>query len=259
MIGSIIGDIAGSTYEFIGNKDYNVLLFPRGADYTDDSILTVATAHSILTGLDYRRSYQLFGQKYPDPMGGYGMRFAGWLEAGADAVPYNSWGNGAAMRAGPIGWAYASLEETLAIAEKSASVSHNHPEGIKGAQATAMATWMARNGKSKDEIRQAISQQFGYDLSRSAAEIRKNYSFNESCQGTVPEALVAFLDSTDFEDAIRLAISLGGDADTVGCITGGIAEAFYREISQDMKSIAERLMPSEFVQIVHQFTEKYSS
>jgi ADP-ribosyl-[dinitrogen reductase] hydrolase len=257
MIGAIIGDIAGSTYEFIGNKDYFASLFPKGSDYTDDTILTIATAHTLLSGLEYRKAYQLFGQKYPDPMGGYGMRFAGWLEAGADAIPYDSWGNGAAMRAGPIGWAFSSLDETLAEAEKSASVSHNHPEGIKGAHATAMATWMARHGKSKTEIRQAISQQFRYDLSRSATEVRKTYSFNESCQGTVPEALIAFLDSTDFEDAIRIAISLGGDADTVGCITGGIAEAFYREIPQEMKATAERLLPQEFVQIVHQFTERY--
>jgi ADP-ribosyl-[dinitrogen reductase] hydrolase len=183
-------------------------------------------------------------------------RFGGWLRE-PDPQPYNSWGNGSAMRVAPVGWAFDSLDQTLSEAEKSAAVSHNHPEGIKGAQATAAAVWLARNGKSKPEIEKLIRERFGYDLSRSISDIRRTYQFNESCQGTVPQALSAFLQSNNFEESIRNAISLGGDADTLACITGCIAEAFYREIPSEMTVKARKLLHPMLLQIVNEFTDKY--
>jgi len=252
MIGAIIGDICGSVYEFRGNKDICVPLFPPGCDYTDDSILTIATAEAVLRKVPYRNAYVKFGRRYPDPMGGYGMRFGVWLED-LDQEPYGSWGNGSAMRVSPIGWAFSDLESVLREAQASAEVSHNHPEGIKGAQAVAACVWLARSEYSKVDIRAFVQQRFGYNLSRSTEEIRANYSFNESCQGTVPEAITAFLDSKDFEDATRLAISLGGDADTVGCITGSIAHAFYRSIPVYMLDKAYGLLPDELRAVLNEF------
>ncbi len=256
MIGSIIGDIAGSCYEFRGIKTTDLDLFPQEAEITDDSILSIATAEVLLKGGSYQRMYQQFGRLYPDPMGGYGARFSRWIEE-KDPLPYNSWGNGAAMRAGPIGLAKNTLEEVLAEAEKSAIVSHDHTEGIKGAQASALAVFLARKGLSKEDIRFQLTERFGYDLSRTVDEIRPFYSFNESCQGTVPEAIMAFLDSEDFEQAIRLAISLGGDADTLACITGGIAEAFYKRIPEEMIELALSKLPAGLRPTVDQFREKY--
>jgi ADP-ribosyl-[dinitrogen reductase] hydrolase len=256
MIGAIIGDISGSTYEFSANKRISAPLFPLGSDFTDDTVMTIATASAILGGRDYRCAYVDHGHRFPYPMGGYGAGFRSWLRE-PDPMPYRSWGNGSAMRVSPIGWAFSTLDEVLREAERSAAVSHNHPEGIKGAQATATAIWLARTGSSKEEIRADISSRFGYDLSRSADEVRIDYAFNESCQRTVPESITAFLDSSDFESAIRLAISLGGDADTVGCITGAIAEAFYREIPIEMIGEAESRMPAEFLTVLSEFEELY--
>jgi ADP-ribosylglycohydrolase len=256
MIGAIIGDIAGSAYEFASNREASVPIFPQAAGFTDDTIMTIATARALLDDRDYRREYLALGIAHPAPMGGYGAGFATWLEEGGPS-PYNSWGNGSAMRVGPIGRAFPSLEETLLEAKRSAIVTHSHPEGVKGAQATASAIWLARQGRTKDEIRATISRDFQYDLSRCVEKIRWAYSFNESCQGTVPEALVAFLDSHDFESAIRNAISLGGDADTVGCITGSIAEAFYREVPVSWRASALERIPAEFVETVRQFEAKY--
>ncbi|MEJ1971146.1 MAG: ADP-ribosylglycohydrolase family protein [Lacunisphaera sp.] len=256
MIGAIIGDIAGSAYEFDENKEPGVPLFSDEAGFTDDTIMTIATARALLGAKDYRREYVALGEEYPAPKGGYGMRFGTWLRAGGPG-PYDSWGNGSAMRVGPIGWAFLSLEETLAEAKRSAMVTHSHPEGVKGAQATATAIWLARHGKTKDEIRAVIGRDFGYDLSRTVEAIRRNYTFDESAQGTVPEAITAFLDSTDFESAIRHAISLGGDADTVGCITGAIAEAHYREIPAAWRAAALERLPAEFADTIQAFNLKY--
>lgn len=256
MIGAIIGDIAGSAYEFDGNKEPHVPLFSDEAAFTDDTIMTIATARALLGDRDYRREYLRLGQEYTAPKGGYGAGFASWLREGGPG-PYNSWGNGAAMRVGPIGWAFSTLAETLAEAKRSAMVTHSHPEGVKGAQATAAAIWLARHGKTKDEIRRAISGDFDYDLARTVEKIRWNYAFNESCQGTVPEALIAFLDSHDFESAIRNAISLGGDADTLGCITGSIAEAFYREIPDEWRQAALARIPPEFIATIRDFGMKH--
>lgn len=257
MIGSIIGDIAGSAYEFDENKEPRVPLFSDDAGFTDDTIMTIATARALLGDRDYRREYLVLGAEYPAPKGGYGMRFSNWLREGGPA-PYDSWGNGSAMRVGPIGWAFSTLEETVFEAKRSAMVTHSHPEGIKGAQATAAAIWLARHGKSKDEIRAAITRDFGYDLTKTVTAIRKHYTFDESAQGTVPEAITAFLDATDFESAVRNAVSLGGDADTIGCITGSIAEAFYREIPRGWCTSALALIPPAFAATVQEFGSRYS-
>ena len=224
MTGAIAGDIIGSVYEFDNIKTTDFPLFTDESDYTDDTIMTVAVADWLLNGGDLVKVMQQYSAEYPCPMGGYGGRFSYWLME-ENPLPYNSWGNGSAMRVSAVGWKFDSLEKTLEVAKETAIVSHNHPEGIKGAQATAAAIYLARSGKSKQEIKQYIETVFSYDLDRTCDDIRPDYSFDVSCQGTVPEAIIAFLDSSDFEHAIRLAVSLGGDSDTLACITGGIAEA----------------------------------
>lgn len=256
MLGSIIGDFAGSCYEFGSPKRTDFVLFPAHAEITDDSILSIATAEVLLGNGDYRKLYQQFALLYPEPMGGYGLRFQQWART-KDAPPYNSWGNGSAMRVGPVGLAKHAEEEVLSEATLSASVTHDHPEGIKGAQATALTVFMARTGVSKENIRSTIATRFGYDMDRTVERIRPSYGFNESCQGTVPEAIIAFLDSTDFESAIRLAISLGGDSDTLACITGGIAEAFYKEIPSFMVDHVMPRIPPGLRSTVVQFREKF--
>lgn len=258
MFGAIIGDIAGSTYEFVGCKETGIDLFPAGSDYTDDSVLTIATAEALLTDGDYQAAYRRLGRLYPYPLGGYGARFAGWLQEDAPR-PYNSCGNGSAMRVSPVGFARNTLEDVLAEAERSASVTHNHPEGIRGAQATASAVFLARTGSTKSQIRSFIASRFGYDLDRTVQSIRPGYRFNPTCQGTVPEAIVAFLDAEDFESAIRLAISLGGDADTLACITGSIAHAYYGRIPDPFVATARRVLPSPLLQIADAFNARHPS
>ncbi len=268
MLGAIIGDTVGSVYEFHNIKTTDFPLFERRSNYTDDSIMTMAVADWLLTdpqhGMDtLEASFLAFAKKYPCPMGGYGGGFQRWLfhpeqlasydENGNHALsqrhPYNSFGNGAAMRCSANGWMFDTLEETERVAGLSAAITHNHPEGIKGAQATAAAIFMARNGKSKEEIKAHITTRFGYDLDRTCDDIRPVYDWDSSCQGTVPEAMVAFLDSTDFESAIRLAVSLGGDSDTLACITGGIAEAYYKDIPNDIALKIWELIPEDFKDI----------
>ena len=264
MLGAIIGDTVGSVYEFNNIKTTDFPLFNSRCNYTDDSIMTMAVAEWLLTdpqhGMDtLEASFLNFAKKYPCPMGGYGGGFNRWLfqsetlhdyEDGHQAKtrrrPYNSFGNGAAMRCSANGWMFDTLEETERVAGLSAAITHNHPEGIKGAQSTAAAIFMARNGKSKAEIREYISTKYGYNLNRTCDEIRPVYDWDSSCQGTVPEAMVAFFDSTDFESSIRLAVSLGGDSDTLACITGGIAEAFYKEIPDDIALKIWKLIPEDF-------------
>ena len=264
MLGAIIGDTIGSIYEFHNIKTTEFPLFDPRCNYTDDSIMTMAVANWLLTdpqhGMDtLEASFLNFAKKYPCPMGGYGGGFNRWLfhpEALGDygsrdfkpgsRHPYNSFGNGAAMRCSANGWMFDTLEETERVAGLSAAITHNHPEGIKGAQSTAAAIFMARNGKSKEEIRNYISIKYGYNLNRTCDEIRAVYDWDSSCQGTVPEAMVAFLDSTDFESAIRLAVSLGGDSDTLACITGGIAEAFYKTIPESIALKIWGLIPEDF-------------
>lgn len=232
MFGAIIGDIVGSKYEFdnIHHKDFP--LFSPGCDCTDDSLMTIAVANALLKAKEVQsfksaviEEMQRIGRLYPHPQGAYGYRFSCWLKA-KKPQPYFSFGNGSAMRVSPCAVYAVSLGEALALAEASAEVTHNHPEGIKGAKAVAAAIFLARTGRSKEEIRSHIEANY-YPLTRTLDEIRKNYRFDESCQGTVPESITAFLESTSFDDAIRNAVSIGGDSDTVGAITGSIAWEYY--------------------------------
>jgi len=259
MIGSIIGDIVGSIYEFNNIKTKDFDFFGSHVSYTDDSILTLATADWILNGGDIAHYYSQYGIDNPYPMGGYGESFKEWLvrtNRQNDFRPYNSCGNGSAMRVGPVGWAFQTKEETLAKAKESAKCTHNHPEGIKGAQATALCIFMARNGFSKEDIRKEIEQRFHYDLNFTCDQIRPTYSWGGTCQDSVPQAIVAFLDGTDFEDCIRNAISIGGDSDTIGCITGSIAEAFYG-IPQEIRDKTLSYLPDTFKTFIAAFENKF--
>lgn len=253
MIGAIIGDIVGSVYEFNNHRSKEFPLFQAKSDFTDDSVLSFATAKVLLDGGDYAATYQRFARAYPNR--GYGGRFGKWMWL-KDPKPYYSFGNGSAMRVAPVGFAFADAETTLVEAKRSAEVTHNHPEGIKGAQAVALAIWMARQGEDRDAIRQAIEKQFGYDLSRTCDFIREVNKFDETCQGSVPEAITCFLESTDFEDCIRLSISIGGDSDTIACIAGGIAQAYYREISDWIVEETRARLPLEFLDILDRFEDR---
>ncbi len=227
MLGAIIGDIVGSVYEWHNIKRKDFELFRDDCFFTDDSVMTVAVAEALMNGGrpdDYIDTMKKYGRLYPNA--GYGGNFYSWIFSG-EREPYNSWGNGSAMRVSPVAWYYNNLNEVENNAEVCASVTHNHPEGIKGAKATAAAIYLARTGKTQEDIKRYIENTYGYDLNRKLNEIRPTYRFNESCQKTVPEAIIAYLESTGYEDAIRNAISLGGDSDTLAAITGSIAEAAY--------------------------------
>lgn len=250
MLGAIAGDLIGSVYEGSPVKTTSFELFPPGARFTDDTVLTVATAEALLGDGDYAGAYRRYGRGYPDA--GYGGRFYRWLLS-EDAGPYNSWGNGAAMRVSPVGFALDTIEGVLAEAARSATVTHNHPEGVKGAQATALAVFLARTGADKESIRSEIAGRFGYELSRALAAIRPTYRFDVSCQGSVPESLIAFLESADYESAVRNAISLGGDADTMGCIAGGIAEAFYGAVPARIAREVRSRLPDRFLDVLARF------
>jgi ADP-ribosylglycohydrolase len=254
IIGAIAGDIIGSVYEWHNVKAVDFDLFCHKSTFTDDSVLTLATMDAIINKKDYTESYQAFGKKYPHR--GYGGNFYSWIYSN-NPKPYNSWGNGSAMRVSPVGWYGNSIDEVMAEAQKSAEVTHNHPEGIKGAQSTAVGIYMARSRKNKEEIKKFITDTFGYDLNRKIDDIRPNYEFDVSCQGSVPEAIIAFLESTDFENAIRLAISIGGDSDTIACIAGGLAEAYYQKIPDDIIENVLGILPQDLVKIVEDFSIKY--
>ena len=262
LIGAVIGDIAGSIYEFNPHKSKDINLQNKDMEYTDDTIMTIAVADWILNDKKLTKKglvarMQQWGRKYPNPMGAYGGMFSQWLSSN-NPKPYNSWGNGAAMRVAAVGFAFSSLEETLKVAKKSAEVTHNHPEGIKGAQATAAAIFMARTGSTKEEIRRYISENFGYNMNRTCDDIRPTYSFDGSCQGTVPESIIAFLNSKDYEDAIRLCISLGGDADTMGAITGAIAGAYYHQMPYDLYEFAINKLPDDIKGIIKLFDAEHA-
>jgi ADP-ribosylglycohydrolase len=209
---------------------------------------------ALLTDRDYKRTVYAWANKYPNS--GYGGRFYSWFES-RDPQPYNSWGNGSAMRVSAVGWAFGTIEETLAEAKRSADITHNHPEGVKGAQAVAAAIFLARQGKSKEEIRKYTAETFAYDLNRALNGIRPLYKFNESCQGTVPEAIIAFLESNDYTTAIQNAVSLGGDSDTLACITGGIAEAFYRGIPGGLFDFAKQKITREMIELAGAFYKRF--
>lgn len=236
MLGAIVGDIVGSVYEWDNIKTKDFELFGDDVFFTDDTVQTVALADVILSGEDCAAVMKRYFRHHPDA--GYGGGFDAWARS-ASSLPYNSWGNGAAMRISPVGHAFGDLPTVLQRARQYIAVTHDHPEGIKGAQAVAGAIFLARQGASKADLQAFVTSQFHYDLTRRVDEIRPVYTYDESCQGTVPEALICFLESTGFEDAIRNAISIGGDSDTLACITGSVAEAFYGGVPAD---IARRAM-----------------
>lgn len=261
LMGAILGDITGSIYEFNPHKQTDIALQDERMDYTDDTIMTIAVADWIINDKKHTKDVLVdrmkqWGHKYPHPMGAYGNMFAQWLRD-INPRPYNSWGNGSAMRVSAVGFAFDTLDETLKVAKISAEVTHNHPEGIKGAQATAAAIFMARTGCDKNEIKRYISATFGYDLNRTCDDIRPTYGFDGSCQGTVPESIIAFLDSNDYEDALRLCISLGGDADTMGAITGAIAKAYYNTMPYTLYEFGAKKLPDDMKEVINRFDSEY--
>ncbi|MBR3554453.1 MAG: ADP-ribosylglycohydrolase family protein [Oscillospiraceae bacterium] len=259
MYGAILGDMIGAPYEFDrGGKTKEFPLFTKDSRFTDDTVMTIAVAEALLdareggdgeTGALLVRSMRKWGKKYPDA--GYGMRFSRWLRE-KEPKPYNSFGNGSAMRVSAAGWLYETLGATRIMARRTSEVTHNHPEGIKGAEATASAVFLARIGSGKAEIRDYICRSFGYDLSRTCDEIRPAYRHVESCQETVPEAITAFLEGTGFEDVIRTAVSLGGDCDTLTCIAGSIAEAYYG-VPEELKAACRARLPEEMLAVLIRF------
>ena len=258
MLGAIAGDIIGSTYEFIDMRDYNFDLLPSGSHFTDDTVMTIAVALWVTGHEGEERTkeqliecMQSLGRAYP--YAGYGSSFNNWLWS-ENPQPYNSWGNGAAMRVSPVGLYAETLAEALDLAKITAEVSHNHPEGIKGAQAVAAAVWMVKNRYSKVEIRDYITEQFRYDLTRTVDEIRPTYEWDVSCQGSVPESIICFLEGKDFEDVVRLAVSLGGDSDTMSCISGSIAACMYPIPEWIAKECEKRLTP-DLLKIMKDFEE----
>lgn len=254
MIGAIAGDIIGSVYEFNNIKTTEFPLFSPGCHFTDDTVHTVALADSIMSGIGYTSKLKEYYRYYPDAS--YGGMFRRWVSS-ADTEPYNSYGNGSAMRVSPVGYAFDTLEETLQQAEISAAVTHNHPEGIKGAQATAAAIFLARQGKDKDDIREYVETTFAYDLSEPLDSIREWYFFNETCQETVPQGIIAFLESESYEDAIRKVISIGGDSDTLGSITGGIAQAFYGGVPKDITDKVLELLDDRLRSVTVAFMDRF--
>lgn len=234
MIGAIAGDIIGSIYEFENIKTLEFPLFQKNCFFTDDTVLTIALADALLHKKNYADMMKEYYWRYPNA--GYGGSFIKWAKA-SKPEPYNSWGNGAAMRISPVAWAFDTIEEVLEQAAHYTAITHNHTEGIKGAQATAAAIYLARTGSSKGEIKKYVEETFGSELTKTCDEIRPAYQFDVSCQGTVPPAITAFLESTDFEGAVRLAVSLGGDTDTLACITGSIAEAYYGGVPSDIATL----------------------
>ena len=253
MTGAIMGDIVGSVYEFESFKETDFPLFRSSSTFTDDTVMTVANADWLLTCDDLIGIMKGYGNRFQGR--GYGGMFIKWLKEN-EPEPYNSFGNGSAMRVSPIGWAFDTLEETLVAAKQSAEVTHNHPEGIKGAQATAAAIYLARTEHSKQFIKNYITETYGYNLDRTVQSIIDNgYRFDVSCQRSVPEAIIAFLESDDFESAIRNAVALGGDADTQAAITGSIAEAFYG-FPEEYKEIVEQKLDKFLFSILNKFNEQ---
>ncbi len=259
MLGAIAGDIIGSVYEgkvawqSARTPHFKPLFHPK-ARFTDDTVLTVAVAESILHGGDLVDLFKDYARSYPGA--GYGGTFRRWAES-EDREPYQSWGNGSAMRVSPVGYAYDSLDEVLLRARWTAEVTHDHPEAIKGAQATAAAVFLARTGSDKEQIRDYIGRKFGYSLESRIEDIRPAFQFDVSCKGTVPPALLAFLESTDYEGAVRLAVSLGGDADTLACIAGGIAQAHYGGVPAEIRDRALDRLDDRLRSVVEEFEARF--
>lgn len=270
MLGAIIGDVIGSVYEWHNVKSTNFELFSRFTRFTDDTVLTVAVADAVLSlpqhrfgfreGMLRKRCYAARLKQYARwyPNAGYGQRFEQWA-ASADTGPYGSYGNGSAMRVSPIGFAFPTLQEVMREAKRSAVVTHNHRDAVAGAQAVAGAVFLARTGASKAEIRAWAQRTFRYNLEQRLDDIRPSYSFDPSCKGSVPQAIIAFLESRDYEEAIRLAISIGGDSDTIACMTGGIAHAFYKKLPADWVSAAMLKLDLKQRQVIAAFQETYGA
>jgi len=254
MLGAIAGDIIGSVYEHQPIKTTDFPLFQSRCRFTDDTVLTVAIADAIIKNNDYKSALKTYGQAYPDA--GFGMLFFNWLFA-SPGEPYNSFGNGSAMRVSPVGFAFDTKETVLEEAEKSAAVTHNHPAGVAGAQAVALAVFMGRQGAEKSEIKSEIESRFGYDLDRNLDGIRPDYTFDVTWQGSVPESIIAFLESESVEDAIRKAISLGGDSDTMGCISGAIAQAYYKQIPEEIVKKVYSRLPEAFIPVIENFNRRF--
>lgn len=255
IIGAVAGDIIGSRHKGKLSDPYGFTLFnDNSSDFTSDSVLTIAVMDSFLNGRDYSQSLKIYGRKYPGKK--YGTTFSRWLRQD-NAKPYFSWNNGAALRVSPVGFAARTISEAFDESFKCAEVSHNHPDGIKGAQAIALTVFLAKNGRTKEEIRNFIERTFGYNLQRKIEEIRPDYYYDQSAEGSVPEAVIAFLESSDYESAVRLAVSLGGNSSSLACITGGIAQAFYKDIPVYItKPVIEKLSP-ELFDIINEFSERY--
>lgn len=250
MKGAILGDIVGSRLERSGPKTTDFDLFTTKCRFTDDTVLTIAVADAILHQQDFGTTIKEYALRYPNA--GYGGTFRKWMRDEL-TEPYASWGNGSAMRVSPVGWLYNDLESVLAQAKASAMPTHGHPEGVKGAQAIAAAIFLARQGGGKEDIRQYITETFGYNLRRTVEEIRPDYRFDVSCAGSVPEAIIAFLDSRDLLDSIRLAVSLGGDTDTQAAMAGSIAEAFYGPVPPAVEEVMNAFLPDEFIDVIGAF------
>ena len=254
MLGALVGDIIGSVYEFHNTKSTDFELFHGASKFTDDSVMTLAVAKWLVEDEAHTLHYLIYcmqelGNRHP--YAGYGGHFYGWL-AKDNPQPYNSWGNGAGMRVSPVGLYAKTLDEALALAALTASVSHNHPEGVKGAQAIATSMFLCKQGKSKQEIKEYIETTFGYNLHRTIAEIRPRYEFDVSCQGSAPEAIIAFLEGNSFEEVIRLAISLGGDSDTIGAMAGAIAACMY-SIPEDIAERCDKILTEDLRDIKDRF------
>jgi ADP-ribosylglycohydrolase len=259
MLGAIAGDVIGSVYEFdnVKHAEFEPLVHPE-ARFTDDTVLTCAVADWALRGAGDDLVDRLHDWFERFPQAGYGGMFVRW--AGHRLrEPYNSWGNGSAMRVSPVGFAFDTLEETLHHAGRSAEVTHNHPQGVWGAKAVAGCVFLARTGAGKDEIREFVTRRFGYDLTRSLDDIRPGYRFDVSCQGSVPEAIIAFLASTSWEDAVRKGISLGGDSDTIAAVAGGIGAAFYGGVPSDVRTEVEARLPTPIRTILAEFVSAFPS
>ncbi len=256
ILGAIAGDVIGSVYEVHNVRSTDFPLFTDGSDFTDDTVLTVAVADAILNNKGFGQTIWEYGRTHQNR--GYGGMFIRWLQE-RKPKPYGSYGNGSAMRVSPVGFAGGTMEEVMDLARRSAEVTHNHPEGIKGAQATAAAVFLAKINTAKKDIREYIALRFGYNLDFTLDSIRPNYEFNVTCQGSVPEAIVAFLESEDYEDAVRLGISIGGDSDTIACIAGGIAAAYYKRIPEEIIDPVLDRLPADFIDIVERFDATYGT
>lgn len=257
MLGAIVGDFVGSTYEFArgGLKTKFFPLTPEGSQVTDDSVLTVAQMDQLLKAKDWVETLKSWTREYP--RAGYGGNFRRWAMSDQRG-PYQSWGNGSAMRVSPVGWAFEDEESVLQAARDSAVATHSHEEGIRGAQATALAIFLARKGATKATLKHRVAEFTGYDLERTLEAIRPGYVFDVSCQGSVPESLISFLESEDYEDAIRNAVSLGGDADTMACIAGAVAEAFYGPVPPELAATVWAEVPEAMQEVVREFYGRFA-